>query len=76
MLKKLLIMLCCTVPKKHLFSSTNFPIMLKLCSINYQESIILGTFDLNNYKFSNDCISLTVACELLLLSLVNSAKDC
>ena len=41
MLKKLPIMLCCTAPKRHLLCSTNVPIMLRLCSLNCQESIII-----------------------------------
>ena len=41
MLKNLPIMLCCTAPKMHLLCSTNVPIMLRLCSLNCQESVIM-----------------------------------
>ena len=41
MLKNLPIMLCYTAPKMHLLCSTNVPIMLRLCSLNCQESVII-----------------------------------
>ena len=41
MLKNLPIMLCCTAPKMHLLCSTNVPIMLRLCSLNCQGSVII-----------------------------------